>query len=76
MNYNVDDIIKNKIKKRIEPPLVNNEDNDVKKRVRKLKLIYLKYFSKIGVKDGKEKVRYNACGQENIIHGSKIGTSR
>ena len=29
----------------------------------------------IGVVDGKEKVECNACGQQYVIGGSKVGTS-
>jgi len=47
----------------------------LKKKVRKLRVLHLKYFSKIGMKDSKEKTRCNAYKQEYIIDGSKIGTS-
>jgi len=34
-----------------------------------------KYFTKIGVKDGKEKAKCNSCGNEYVIGGTKIQTS-
>ena len=34
-----------------------------------------KHFTKIGIKDGKEKAKCNGCGQEYVVGGTKIGTS-
>jgi len=72
----VDDSINNQKVK--EPPSINNKSNDVEKESKKVETCtskVWKYFLKIGVKDGKEKDKCNACGQEYVIGGTKIGTS-
>ncbi|KAJ1390052.1 Zinc finger, BED-type [Sesbania bispinosa] len=54
------------------------ETGDVEREGKRLKTFtseVWKHFTKIGVKDGKEKAKCNACGQEYVIGGSKIGTS-
>ena len=55
----------------------NRSDNDEKesKKVKVCTSIAWKYFTKIGVVDGKEKAECNACGQQYVIGGSKVGTS-
>jgi len=79
VNVIVDDNIHNQnANEPQEPPSINNEDNEVQKGTKKAKTTTFKvwkYFSKVGVKDGKEKAKCNACGQEYVIGGTKIGTS-
>jgi len=79
VNVNVDDNIHNQnANEPQEPPSVNNEDSEVQKETKKAKTTtseVWKYFSKVVVKDGKEKAKCNACGQEYVIGGTKIGTS-
>jgi len=71
VNVNVDDNIHNQIANDPqEPPSVNNEDSEVQKETKKAKTTTSEvwnYFSKVGVKDGKEKAKCNACGQEYVI---------
>jgi len=79
VNVNVDDNIHNQnANDPQEPPSINNEDSEVQKETKKAKTTtseVWKYFSKVRVKDGKEKAKCNACGQEYVIGGTKIGTS-
>ena len=79
VNVNVDDNIHNQnANEPQEPPSVNNEYSEVQKETKKAKTTTSEvwnYFSKVGVKDGKEKAKCNACGQEYVIDGTKIGTS-
>jgi len=57
--------------------LENKSDNDEKesKKVKVCTSIAWKSFTKIGVVDGKEHAECNACGQQYVIGGSKVGTS-
>lgn len=78
----VDDIefMEDEEEARVEPKpnaKENRSDNDEKesKKVKVCTSIAWKYFTKIGVVDGKEKAECNACGQQYVIGGSKVGTS-
>jgi len=76
VNCDVDDNINNE--KANEPPSINNEENEVQKESKKAKTCRSevgKYFSKVGLKDGKEKAKCNAFGQAYVVGGTKIGNS-
>ncbi|KAH1228927.1 hypothetical protein GmHk_10G028818 [Glycine max] len=75
----VDDIefMEDEEEARVEPKpnaKENRRDNDEKesKKVKVCTSIAWKYFTKIGVVDGKEKAECNACGQQYVIGGSKV----
>jgi len=72
----VDDSVNNQKLK--EPPSIYNESNDVEKESKKANTCTSKvwnYFSKIGLKYGKEKAKCNARGKKYVIGGTEIGTS-
>ena len=78
----VDDIefMEDEEEARVEPKpnaKENKSDNDEKesKKVKVCTSIAWKSFTKIGVVDGKEHAECNACGQQYVIGGSKVGTS-
>jgi len=78
VNFNVDANINNEKANEPKPFSVNNEDNEIQKENKKANTStseVWKYLTKVGVKDGKEKAKCNACGQEYVIGGTKIGTS-
>ncbi|KAJ1415435.1 Zinc finger, BED-type [Sesbania bispinosa] len=62
----------------VAPNPNEKESGDVEREGKRLKTFtseVWKHFTKIGVKDGKEKAKCNTCGQKYVIGGSKIGTS-
>ena len=66
MNFNIDGNINNEKASEPKPPSINNEDNEVQKESKKAKMStseVWKYFTKVGVKDGKEKAKCNAYGK-------------
>ncbi|XP_017423437.1 zinc finger BED domain-containing protein RICESLEEPER 2-like [Vigna angularis] len=57
---------------------IENEDKDFDRESKRPRLSTSKvwdHFMKIGIKDGKEKAKCNACGTEYVAGGMKIGTS-
>ena len=52
-----------------------DEHENTSKKVRICTSEVWKFFTKIGVKDYKEKAKCNVCRKEYVIGGSKIGTS-
>jgi len=63
------------------PPTVEEIDNEgtnfgrESKRPRETTSKVWDHFTKIGIKEGKEKAKCNACGSEYVYGGSNIGTS-
>jgi len=77
VNFNVDGNINNEKANEPKSPSINNEDNEVQKESKKAKTSTFEvwqYFSKVGVKDGKEKAKCNARGEKYVNGGTKIGT--
>ena len=57
---------------------IENEDKDCDRESKRPRIGTSKVwdrFTKIGIKDGKEKAKWNGCGAEYVARGTKIGTS-
>ena len=57
---------------------IENEDKDCDRESKRPRVGTSKvwdHFTKIGIKDGKEKAKCNGCGAEYVVGGTKIGTS-